>query len=69
MLGHLDPLETVTGVKARLKNLGYYDGEINDEQDDEYKSEVRRFQQDHGLVVDGIVGPQTRAKLKDEHRK
>jgi N-acetylmuramoyl-L-alanine amidase len=69
MLGHLDPLETVTGIKARLKNLGYYDGEIDDEQDDEYDSAVRQFQQDDDLVVDGIVGPKTRAKLKDEHRK
>jgi len=69
LLGHLDPLETVTGIKARLKNLGYYDGEIDDEQTDEYESGVRQFQQDHDLVVDGIVGPKTRAKLKDEHRK
>jgi hypothetical protein len=69
MLGHLDPLETVTGIKGRLKNLGYYDGEMNDEQDDEYDSAVRQFQQDNDLVVDGIVGPKTRGKLKDEHRK
>jgi N-acetylmuramoyl-L-alanine amidase len=69
MLGHLDPLETVTGIKGRLKNLAYFDGEINDEENDEYDAGVRQFQQDNHLVVDGIVGPKTRAKLKDEHRK
>jgi len=67
-LGHLDPLETTTGVKGRLKNLGYYDGETDDIEDDTYLSAVRQFQQDHGLVVDGIVGPKTRAQLKQEHR-
>jgi N-acetylmuramoyl-L-alanine amidase len=69
MLGHLDPLETVTGIKGRLKNLGYYDGEVNDDEDDEYDSCVRQFQKDNDLVVDGIVGPKTRAKLEQEHRK
>jgi N-acetylmuramoyl-L-alanine amidase len=68
LLGHLDPLETTTGIKARLKNLDYYDGEVNDEQDDEYDAAVRQFQEDNGLVVDGIVGPKTRGKLKQEHR-
>jgi Putative peptidoglycan binding domain len=67
-LGHLDPLETTTGVKARLRNLQYYSGEVNDVEDDVYKAAVRRFQQDNGLAVDGIVGPHTRNKLKEEHR-
>jgi N-acetylmuramoyl-L-alanine amidase len=69
MLGHLDPLEAVTGVKGRLKNLGYYDGEIGEAEDDEYYAAVREFQTDNDLVVDGIVGPKTRAKLQQEHRK
>ena len=66
-LGHLDPLETTSGVKARLQNLGY-ECDVNDVQDEEYFAAVREFQLDHGLVVDGIVGPKTRAKLKQEHR-
>jgi N-acetylmuramoyl-L-alanine amidase len=67
-LGHLDPLETTTGIKARLNNLGYWCGEINDQQDVRYDAAVRRFQEDHNLVVDGIVGPQTRGRLQNEHK-
>jgi Putative peptidoglycan binding domain/LysM domain len=67
-LGHLDPLETTTGVKGRLNNLGYDCGEVNDEEGDFYDAAVRRFQKDHGLVVDGIVGPQTRDRLRNEHK-
>ncbi len=66
-LGHLDPLDTTSGVKGRLQNLGYV-CDVNDVQDEEYFAAVREFQRDHGLVVDGIVGPKTRGKLKQEHR-
>lgn len=67
-LGHLDPLDTVSGVKGRLNNLGYDCGDIDDTQDDQYDQAVRQFQQDHDLKVDGIVGPKTRHMLKKEHR-
>lgn len=67
-LGHLDPLDTTTGVKGRLSNLGYECGAMNDDEDDVYEAAVRKFQDDTGITVDGIVGPQTRGKLKEEHR-
>jgi N-acetylmuramoyl-L-alanine amidase len=67
-LGHLDPAETVSGVKGRLRNLNYFCGEMNDEEDECYHEAVRRFQEDHDLVVDGIVGAKTRARLKRVHR-
>jgi hypothetical protein len=67
-LGHLDPLETVTGVKGRLRNLNYYHGEIDDKEDEVYEAAVRRFQEDYDLVIDGIVGQATRARLKQQHR-
>ena len=67
-LGHLNPLDTVSGIKGRLNNLGYYCGEVNDIEDELYDDAVRRFQEDHGLVVDGIAGPATRGRLDREHR-
>jgi Putative peptidoglycan binding domain len=67
-LGHLDPLESVSGIKGRLNNLGYSCGELSDRQDALYDDAVRRFQKDHGLVVDGIVGPKTRERLRNEHK-
>lgn len=67
-LGHLDPLETVSGIKGRLNNLGYYRGPMDETTDEHYDTAVREFQEDHDLVVDGIVGPKTRATLSQEHR-
>jgi N-acetylmuramoyl-L-alanine amidase len=67
-LGHLDPLDTVSGVKGRLNNLGYDCGEIDSTEDGQYDQAVRQFQQDHNLKIDGIVGPKTRHMLKKEHR-
>lgn len=68
-LGHLDPLETVSGVKGRLKNLGYWGGEVNNQQGSDYDAAVRQFQRENGLIEDGIVGPKTRSMLEQEHRK
>lgn len=67
-LGHLDPIETVSGIKERLTNLGYPCGDINDVQDDDYTAAVMQFQTDYNLTVDGIVGPQTRGALLKEHQ-
>ena len=67
-LGHLDPLETVSGVKGRLNNLGYDCGPVNEIEDQRYYAAVRQFQEDHSLEVDGIVGPHTRDALNREHR-
>jgi putative peptidoglycan binding protein len=65
-IGSLDPIEYVEGVKARLMNLGYKISAVDaDDTSDEYKDAVKAFQSDFQLTVDGIVGPQTRGKLKD----
>jgi hypothetical protein len=67
-LGCLDPLESISGVKARLNNLGYTCGDTDSTESDLYNQMVRQFQRDHGLEEDGIMGPQTRDKLNQEHR-
>ncbi len=65
-LRDLDPLETVSGVQARLNNLGYESGTVDGIQGPITTGAVKRFQADHPpLEVDGIVGPKTRAKLKE----
>lgn len=63
-IGHLDPIDSDTGVRARLQNLGY---RIDDETDDAVRLGVEEFQVEHGLWVDGVVGPNTRGKLEEEH--
>lgn len=64
-IGHLDPVEEVSGQRARLNNLGYFPGDGTDQE--AFESSVEEFQCDHGLTVDGICGPITQAKLKKVH--
>jgi hypothetical protein len=66
-IGHLDPVEEVSGQKARLSNLGYYLGALDKDDASQFKSAVEEFQCDQGLTVDGDCGPQTQAKLKLIH--
>lgn len=66
-LGHLDPVEEISGQVWRLNNLGYRAGETTDPNDIAFKSAVEEFQCDNGLTVDGICGPNTQGKLKDVH--
>jgi N-acetylmuramoyl-L-alanine amidase len=70
-IGHLDPVEEISGQEARLTNLGYIaeplEGKSQEEQEALWRSAVEEFQCDHGLEVDGKCGPQTQATLKQVH--
>lgn len=70
-IGHLDPVDVVTGQIGRLNNLGYDAGEVQEPEDDAAKtrvaSAIEEFQCDQGLKVDGICGPNTQKKLKEAH--
>jgi N-acetylmuramoyl-L-alanine amidase len=66
-IGHLDPVEEVSGQKSRLNNLGYFLGSVGGDDAAKFKSAVEEFQCDNGLTVDGDCGPQTQAKLKQIH--
>lgn len=50
-------------VQTILQDLGYSPGPIDGRMGDQTRAAVRRFQEEHGLAVDGDPGPQTRAKL------
>ncbi|MBC7925517.1 MAG: peptidoglycan-binding protein [Bryobacteraceae bacterium] len=64
LIGHLDPVETVSGIQARLNNLGFDSGPVDGITGPITRGAVRAFQTKQDLVVDGIAGPVTKARLK-----
>lgn len=70
-IGGLDPIDTVTGQIARLNNLGYDAGPVQEpatpESQTRLRSAIEEFQCDLALSVDGICGPNTQKKLKESH--
>jgi hypothetical protein len=66
-LGHLNPVSTVSGVKRRLYNLGYYEGTIDEQWDDEAKASLMAFQASYGVEPDGELSDGTRELLRGVH--
>lgn len=66
-IGHLDPVEELTGQGARLNNLGYKAGTLDDASDPQFRSAIEEFQCDQKLTINGICDAATQAKLKDVH--
>ena len=52
-LGHLNPLNQISGVKQRLKNLGFDCGDTSEEMTDGLVAALRGFQEKHSLEVTG----------------
>ena len=77
-LGYLNPLEdtpddTVSGVQARLQNLGFYSGKIDGILGPRTKQAIRAFQRKYQPNMeppDGICGPgtETLSILKEKHK-
>jgi N-acetylmuramoyl-L-alanine amidase len=74
LVGHLDPVDEVTGYQQRLSNLGHKLGKIDGVDGPLTKSAVRSFQHRENflagsevLKVDGIMGPKTKDKLQQRH--
>jgi hypothetical protein len=67
VLGGLDPIEEMTGVQMRLKNLGYYDGEIDGTLERETEGALRLFQKSQDLEPTGELDDATRQRLEQEH--
>lgn len=63
-VGDLDPLETATGLRARLRQLGYYVGSGGPA---EVARALAAFQTDHGITVTGTLDAPTRAAIVDAH--
>jgi len=55
--------QEVRNIQSRLKEWGYYHGEVDGVYGYMTYSAVRDFQAKHGLTVDGIAGPETLAAI------
>ena len=53
----------VTQIQKKLKNWGYYTGDIDGIYGSRTESAVKSFQKKNGLSVDGIAGPKTLAAM------
>ncbi len=65
MLGHLDPVNTISGIQQRLNNLGYHVGDITGDLDDTTVAAVKRFQAAESIPVDGVASKSFCDKLDD----
>ncbi|WP_394849797.1 peptidoglycan-binding protein [Pendulispora brunnea] len=67
-LGALDPIESPTGVQARLLNLGYDCGAVDGVLGPKTRAALRAFQTDNPpLEVSGACDEKTRGVLRDQY--
>ena len=66
-VGHLDPVEEVTGVQARLNNLGFKCGAVDGDVGALTQAALKAFQREKGLSETGAIDEATRGKLRDLH--
>ncbi|MCC7375949.1 MAG: peptidoglycan-binding protein [Verrucomicrobiales bacterium] len=65
-LGHLDPLDTPSGVQQRLRNL-HYQCDSTGVWDDATREALREFQEAQGIEVNGDADSATQSKLREIH--
>jgi hypothetical protein len=66
-IGHLDPVSSESGARARLANLEYLDGAEPDSGGELYALALLTYQRIHGLEANGKLDAPTQAALLEEH--
>jgi hypothetical protein len=64
-LGHLDPVSQISGIQARLNNLGLNAGPVDGILGPLTRTAVAEFQKKTQLTADGDPGPITQSKLEE----
>ena len=67
-LAALDPHDALSGLQARLSNLGYYEGEIDGQESEMLARAVAEFRADAGLEGDGQIDSALHEAVEREHR-
>jgi Putative peptidoglycan binding domain len=63
-VGGLDPADAPSGAQGRLRNLGYYFGEVDGKIGPATQAALRRFQQAKGLEATGALDEATAEALR-----
>ncbi|WP_437827969.1 PGRP and LysM peptidoglycan-binding domain-containing protein [Sorangium sp. So ce1153] len=66
-IGHLDPIESLSGLQARLNNLGFACGAVDSAMGPKTEAALRAFQTAAGLEPTGAVDDATIAALRARH--
>ena len=66
-LGGMDPIDEVSGIQARLNNLGFNCGEVDGVLGPKTRAAIREFQRKFGLTESGEVDEATRGRLVEIH--
>jgi Putative peptidoglycan binding domain len=66
-IGHLDPVEEITGVQARLNNLGFDCGEIDGQLNEPTRRAMAQFRAAAGIGGDSVEDPTTQKKMLELH--
>jgi len=66
-LGQVDPIDTISGVQARLLNLNFDCGEVSGREGPQLEEALREFQEKNSLTVTGQADEATRNKLLEIH--
>jgi hypothetical protein len=66
-LGGLDPIDEISGVQGRLRNLGFPVEAISGELDEQTAAAIKLFQEKYKLETTGQIDDATRGKLKELH--
>ncbi len=67
LMDEMPGLDTARGAKLRLKNLGYFSGPIDDEQNEAFSQALLSFQRDAGIPATGRLDPKTIDALEKYH--
>ncbi len=67
VFGELDPIDTMTGVQQRLRNLGFYHGAIDGKSGPHTKEAISNYQAAHDIKATGKPDDSTRRKMQEEH--
>lgn len=67
-IGTVDPIDTLTGIQARLNSLGYDTGEPDGRLEAPTRDALKRFQRTHGVAESGEPDDVTIDALREAYR-